>query len=215
MNGKQSTRTLPAGQELKQERAIQTRAQVLTAAAELLSAKGYRNTSMQDVADRVGMTKGAVYFHFRSKEALAVAVVQHHYGQWPNVAENIRASGLGPLDTVEELLNRAATAFQKDPVMQAGARLQLERPLIDTELPQPYVDWTTLLTQLFAEAESAGELRPGVSPEAAARTVVGAFFGMQHISDTLTHRADLHGRWGETRDILFHSLRAGRSAEHA
>jgi AcrR family transcriptional regulator len=214
VNGKQSTPTPPAGQELKQERAFQTRAQVLTAAAELLSAKGYRNTSMQDVADRVGMTKGAVYFHFRSKEALAVAVVQHHYGQWPNVAEHIRAGGLGPMDTIEELLNRATTAFQKDPVMQAGARLQLERPLIDAEVPQPYVDWTTLLTRLFAEAEAAGELRAGVTPEAAARTVIAAVFGMQHISDTLTHRADLDARWGETREILFHSLRGGQPSDH-
>ncbi|MEV5177019.1 ScbR family autoregulator-binding transcription factor [Streptomyces flaveolus] len=204
MNRNQPT---PGSPEIKQERAIQTRAHVLTAAAELLSSKGYRNTSMQDVADRVGMTKGAIYFHFRSKEALAVAVVEHHYGQWPDIVESIKATGLGPMDTVEEVLNRAATAFQTDPVMQAGARLQLERPLIDTELPQPYIDWTTLLTQLLTEAEHTGELRPGIPPAAAARTLVSAFFGMQHISDTLTHRADLHQRWNETRTILFHSLR--------
>lgn len=204
MNENRTARSSP---ELKQERAIQTRSQVLISAAELLSTKGYRNTSMQDVADRVGMTKGAVYFHFRTKEALAVAVVQHHYGQWPDTVRSIKASGLGPMDTIEEVLNRAATAFQTDPVMQAGARLQLERPLIDTNLPQPYVDWTTLLTQLFAEAEHAGELRAGITPQAAARTLVGAFFGMQHISDTLTHRADLRERWHETREILFYSLR--------
>lgn len=207
MTGNQTVRMPTVGPELRQERAVQTRSHVLMAAAELLSAKGYSNTSMQDVADRVGMTKGAVYFHFRSKEALATAVVQHHHGQWPSVADSLSAAGLGPMGTIEELLNRAAKAFQEDPVMRAGARLQLERPLIDTELPQPYVEWTGLLTRLFAEAESAGELRAGVTPEAAARTTVGALFGMQHISGTLTGHADLHERWRETRDILFHSLR--------
>jgi AcrR family transcriptional regulator len=192
---------------LKQARAIQTRAQILTAAAELFSEQGYRNTSMQDVADRVEMTKGAVYFHFRSKEALAVAVVQHHYGRWPQAVEMLKTTGLGPMDTVEEVLNRAAVAFQSDPVMQAGARLQLERPLIDAELPQPYVDWTNLLTELLREAEEAGELRAGIAPEAAARAIVAAFFGMQHISDTLTRRSDVLQRWEELRDIIFATLR--------
>src|ERR1044072_8398318 len=49
--------------ELHQERAVQTRLQVLEAAALLFDQRGYAGTSIKDVADEVGMTKGAVYFH--------------------------------------------------------------------------------------------------------------------------------------------------------
>ncbi|MEV7673523.1 ScbR family autoregulator-binding transcription factor [Streptomyces sp. NPDC000963] len=203
-----ATESVPDGPELKQERAFLTRAQILSAAAELFAEKGYRTTSMLNVADRVGMTKGAVYFHFRSKEALALAVVENHYGRWPAVIEEVRATGLGPMDTLREVLDRAAQAFHTDPVMQAGARLQLERPLIEADLPQPYVSWAGLLTDLMEQAREDGELRPGVEPEAAARVLLSAFFGMQHISDALSRRSDILQRWEEMRSLLFYALRA-------
>ncbi|MEU4926552.1 ScbR family autoregulator-binding transcription factor [Streptomyces yokosukanensis] len=194
--------------DLRQERAVQTRAQVLRAAAEEFAEKGFKSTSIQDVAKRVGMTKGAVYFHFPNKEILAIAVVEAHYSRWPELLEGILAEGHPPLDTVVRVLDGAAQAFATDIVVQAGARLQLERSLIDAELPQPYVGWTQLLAHLLTSAREAGELREGVDPEAAARALVSGFFGVQHVSDTLTGRADLLQRWPEFRDLAMASIRA-------
>ncbi|MFP8885495.1 MULTISPECIES: ScbR family autoregulator-binding transcription factor [Streptomyces] len=196
------------GPALKQERAFQTRALILDKAAELFSESNYRSVSMQDVADRVGMTKGAVYFHFRSKEALAAAVVACHYERWPPVVEEIRNGGLSPLEAVEELLDRAALAFRDDPIMQAGTQLQLDRDTINAELPAPYVYWTNLLTDLLDAARAENQLRTGVRPDSAARALVAAFFGIQHISHTLTRHGDIVGRWQELRELFFHSLRA-------
>ncbi|MCF2436662.1 TetR/AcrR family transcriptional regulator [Streptomyces thinghirensis] len=65
-------------------------------AAELFTARGFRNTSVKDVADRVEMTKGAVYFHYPTKEALAVAIVEEHYARWPKVLDEVTAEGFGP-----------------------------------------------------------------------------------------------------------------------
>lgn len=194
--------------ELRQERAVQTRMQILDAAAQIFDERGYGGTSVKDVADRVGMTKGAVYFHYPTKEALTVAVVEAHYDRWPALLEAVQNEGLGPLDTVVELLDRTAQAFQGDVVVQGAARLQMEQPLPDGVLPQPYVGWIGLLEQLLAEAEEAGELRAGVSPAMAARTLVSAFFGSQHISARLSRRADLVQRWGEARDLIFAAMRA-------
>ncbi|MFF3909994.1 ScbR family autoregulator-binding transcription factor [Streptomyces sp. NPDC001848] len=191
----------------KQDRSIRTKLLVLTAASELFAKRGFRHTSMQAVAERVRMTKGAVYFHYPTKEALAVAVVEEHYARWPRLLEEVTAEGFGPLDTVAHLLERAALAFRDDVIVQAGARLQIERPQIDAALPTPYVDWTELLASLLASAQKAGELRHGVSPQAAARSLVSAFFGCQHISDVLHGRTDVLERWAEVSDLLFHAIR--------
>jgi AcrR family transcriptional regulator len=196
------------GPDPKQDRAARTKLLVLTAAAELFARQGFRQTSIQAVADRVRMTKGAVYFHYPTKEALAVAVVEEHYARWPHLLEEVSAEGFGPLDTVVQLLARAACAFRDDSIVQAGARLQIERPQIDAELPTPYVDWTELLTSLLLAAREAGELRQGVVPGAAARSLVAAFFGAQHISDVLHDRTDVIERWAEVSELLFHSIRA-------
>ncbi|MEU8551608.1 ScbR family autoregulator-binding transcription factor [Streptomyces roseoverticillatus] len=208
MTTKQRKASVRATAELKQDRAVRTRAQTLHVAAQLFAQQGFRATSMQHIADRLGMTKGAVYFHFPTKETLAVAIVEEHYGRWPKVVKEVQAEGLSPMESAEEILKRAAVAFRDDPVMQAGARLQLERPHIDAELPTPYVDWTQLLQSLLVTAKYSGELREGVDPEAAARTLVSSFFGVQHISDVLSHRKDIAERWEETRKLLFFSLRA-------
>lgn len=196
------------GPEPKQDRSTRTRQLVLTAASELFAEHGFRHTSVKDVADRVEMTKGAVYFHYPTKEALAVAVVEEHYGRWPALLEQVVAEGYGPLDTVAEMLARAAMAFRDDVIVQAGARLQIERPQIDAQLPTPYVDWTELLESLLVSAQEGGELREGVRPAAAARSLVAAFFGTQHISDVLHGRTDVVDRWAEASDLLLAAIRA-------
>ncbi|WP_345961656.1 ScbR family autoregulator-binding transcription factor [Streptomyces sp. BRB040] len=195
------------GPEPKQDRSVRTRQLVLLKAAECFAENGYADSSVLDVAERAGMTKGAVYHHFPSKEMLAIAVVEEHYARWPALLAQTRTKGLAPFDTVMDLLDGVAVAFRRDPVVQAGARLQLERSLIGAPLPAPYVGWTQLITELLVDARAAGELRTGVAPEEAARLVVASFFGMQHISDVLHGRADLAERWAEVRRMILSALR--------
>ncbi|MBN0047147.1 TetR/AcrR family transcriptional regulator [Streptomyces actuosus] len=196
------------GSDPKQERSARTRLRVLMGAAQLFTERGFRHTSVKDVADRVEMTKGAVYFHYPTKEALAVAIVEEHYARWPKVLDEVVEEGFGPLGTAARVLERAATAFRDDVIVQAGARLQLERPHIDAELPTPYVDWVSLLESMLTSAEELGELRPGVTPGRAARSLVSAFFGSQHVSDVLSGRADVVERWRDLSDLLFRAIRA-------
>jgi AcrR family transcriptional regulator len=189
--------------EPKQERARRTRAQILQVAAEVFAQNGYPAVSLQDVADRASMTKGAVYHHYANKEALAVAVVHEHYGRWQPLVAEVRARQLPPLETMLAVLDATAEAFRSDTMVQAGARLQIERSLIGTDLPRPYVGWQELLAGLATEARTAGQLRADTNPHALARVIVAAFFGMQHISDMLTGREDLIERYTEVRDAIF------------
>lgn len=55
----------------RQERAIRTRRALLVAAAEVFDEVGYEAATISDVLKKSGMTKGALYFHFTSKEELA------------------------------------------------------------------------------------------------------------------------------------------------
>ncbi|MFE0641170.1 ScbR family autoregulator-binding transcription factor [Streptomyces sp. NPDC058877] len=193
--------------EPKQERARRTKSHILQSAAELFAERGYATVTLQDVAERAEMTKGAVYFHYTNKEALAVAVVQKHYARWPEILKGAEGIHAKPFDVLTAVLDTVTQAFARDIVVQAGARLQIERALIDAELPEPYVGWEDYLTRLITEARDAGELREGVEPRAAARVLVAAFFGMQHISDVLSRRKDLVQRHEELRSVLLDGIR--------
>jgi AcrR family transcriptional regulator len=64
-----------ASPKSKGDKRARTRAALIDAAAALVREKGYERTSLEDVAARAGMTRGAIYGNFRNKEELFVAVV--------------------------------------------------------------------------------------------------------------------------------------------
>jgi AcrR family transcriptional regulator len=57
------------------EQAERTRAAILAAAGELIAEQGFAGTSLQQVADRAGVTKANVYYYFHTKEALLGGVI--------------------------------------------------------------------------------------------------------------------------------------------
>ncbi|MFD1659181.1 ScbR family autoregulator-binding transcription factor [Streptomyces caeni] len=185
--------------ELKQERAVRTRERILAAAAQAFAAKGYPAVTILDVAEAAGMTKGAVYFHYDNKDALALAVTDLFYRRIGEIADAVEPLGLPPVGSVAELLLRTATAFRDETVIQAGARLQLERQLIGVRLPLPYEAYTELITSWLARDREAGTGDGLPSPGTLATVLVSAFFGAQHISWVLDDRADLVER---TTDLV-------------
>lgn len=54
----------------------ETRQRIQVVARELFTQKGVQRTSLQDIADRLGITKPALYYHFRSREDLVRSIVQ-------------------------------------------------------------------------------------------------------------------------------------------
>jgi AcrR family transcriptional regulator len=61
----------------------QTRARLIAAAAQIVGEKGFERTSLEEVAARAGMTRGAIYGNFRDKEALFLAVAA---ARWQPIA---------------------------------------------------------------------------------------------------------------------------------
>jgi AcrR family transcriptional regulator len=194
--------------EPKQERAVITRTRILHAAAEIFAEQGYPRTSLADIAARVGMTKGAVYFHFSDKDDLATAIVEGFYTRWPELLGEVKAMNLDPLATLTELLDRTERAFHSDVMVQAAARLQSERSVIKSNLPLPYQDWIDRSTVLIAAAQEKGQVRTDLSAGDLARVVISAFFGMQHVSSVLHDRKDQAQRWTDMKLVVLGALKA-------
>ncbi|RLC27354.1 MAG: TetR/AcrR family transcriptional regulator, partial [Deltaproteobacteria bacterium] len=55
---------------------VQTRRNIIEKSLQLFSVKGYFNTSINDILDATGLTKGGLYGHFRSKEDIWYAVYE-------------------------------------------------------------------------------------------------------------------------------------------
>lgn len=58
-----------------------TRQRIQSVALELFAEQGYDKTSLREIAERLGVTKAALYYHFKSKEDIVISLVEDFYGQ--------------------------------------------------------------------------------------------------------------------------------------
>ncbi|MBA9045749.1 ScbR family autoregulator-binding transcription factor [Streptomyces griseofuscus] len=191
-----------------QERARTTRRSLLEAAAQLFSEQGYAGTSINDISARSGRTSGAVYFHYASKEGIALAVVQDRFATWPQLTARYADAAVPPVQRLVALSYDIARALAEDPLTRAGARLWAERATIEAPLPDPFALWTAAATRLLAEARNAGDLAKHVRPAPTARTLVRAFFGLCSLTEALEGAATVADRLTDWWRLTLPSLGA-------
>jgi AcrR family transcriptional regulator len=192
-----------------QERARATRRSLLEAAACLFAEQGYAGTSVNDVSARSGRTSGSVYFHYASKEGLALAVIRGRFATWPGLAPRYANPAVPPLERLVALSYEIAHALAEDTLARAGARLWAERDAIDVPLPDPFALWTTAATRLLAQARAAGHLAHRVRPAPTARTLVRAFFGLCTLTEALEGPQSITHRLTDWWHLTLPSLQRG------
>ncbi|GBQ04321.1 TetR family transcriptional regulator [Streptomyces spongiicola] len=173
---------------IRQERAVQTRAALLRAAAEVFAESGYAGANVSAIAERAGLTLGALYFHFRNKGQLAREIVlsQPDLVVPPHPCRGLQHAVDVTLTWAYQLLD--------DPLLLAGARLVMEQEHFAGPSENSHQQWTRLVSEDLHEAKRRRELRAGVDVEALARLVVNACTGAQMHSHLETRRRDLPGR---------------------
>ncbi|MFJ8859540.1 ScbR family autoregulator-binding transcription factor [Streptomyces sp. NPDC102451] len=175
--------------QLKQQRAVETRQAILHAAAVVFDESGYAGASINRILERSGVTAGALYFHFESKEALARAVMQ---AQSDTIVPLLTAEGLQRLVDLTMIWSHQ---LQTNTLLRAGVRLTTERSAFGMEdAATPYQDWAAIMESCLVRAEERGELQAGVAPKELAEFVVEACTGMQLFASAVSGRADLPQR---------------------
>ncbi|MEU3555842.1 ScbR family autoregulator-binding transcription factor [Streptomyces fragilis] len=177
-----------AGRPVKQERAERTRAAVIQAAAEVFAEHGFSGTSVAKIADRAGVTLGAIYFHFRSKDELARYIV---LAQPELVVPPLPSRGLQ--HAVDVTLTWAYQLLES-PVLRAGARLVWEQESFTSSGENSHRQWSALIEQDLRAAQSMRELRAGVNVRSLSRLIVNACTGAQMHSGVETGHVDLPER---------------------
>ncbi|MFI6361463.1 TetR family transcriptional regulator C-terminal domain-containing protein [Nocardia sp. NPDC050630] len=135
------------------------------------------------------MTKGSVYFHFESKEALAVAVLTEKHAQWLDRVETRLVTTPPGLRRLEALLPAMLDLDRDDPdawVISRLAQNLAEVPAtraLATELTRRWID---RVADLIRDAQRIGEVSGGVDPELLATVLVGAFDGLETTVETVS-----------------------------
>ncbi|RZS36578.1 TetR family transcriptional regulator [Herbihabitans rhizosphaerae] len=174
----------------RQERAERTRNVILDAAAEAFDEYGFVGASLSDILATAGVTKGALYFHFSSKEELASALIEEQFSVWGPFAATDRPG----LQTVIDLTHNMAMNLMLSVRVRAAIRLVIEHGSFASPAIDAYRSWTDLVERCMVAAQATGDLRKEVQPDDLAMYVIGSFTGVQLRSQVLTGRADVRQR---------------------
>ncbi|CAL9620567.1 A-factor receptor protein [Streptomyces sp. enrichment culture] len=173
-----------------QERGIKSRNLILRAAAEVFDERGYDSASTTEILERSGLTRGALYHHFPSKEAIAVALLTLHGEALTVSAQPVKVQAV--IDHTFDF----AFGLQRDPVLRACVRLAVEQTTFRSHAFTPYQQSRAAVLALLGQAQQQGELLPGLDLPEAADMIIGTFTGIQVMSQVQTGREDLPERVG-------------------
>lgn len=164
-------------------RADTTRQQILRAAAHQFAQRAYHDVGLDDILTEAELTKGAMYFHFRSKLALAIAIIEDQAAAGTVAVEELLSRNLSGLETLIDFSYRlAADDIQLDRV-RAGLNL-LESVGRSEGLQERLFDsWAQALSVVVQKAVADGDVDKRCSPGDVGRLIVSLHMGLRQTSD--------------------------------
>lgn len=161
--------------------AEQTRRQIIDAARKVFHTLGVSRTTLEKIAQEAGVTRGAVYWHFKDKQDLFFAVREH--ATLPlvdQVDERLLDAGQAdPLAGIEQALLRIFTVLEGDPSARETFEIMIFRceyvaeftPVLE-RINGSCDDLAIKLQGAYRRAAERGLLRPGLDPALVAQETV-------------------------------------------
>ncbi|HEV3278461.1 MAG TPA: TetR family transcriptional regulator C-terminal domain-containing protein [Terriglobia bacterium] len=159
-----------------------TRERLLQAASREIYRSGFQSASVDTILAVAGVTKGALYYHFDSKEALGHAVVDEI------IAPDVRGKWVHPLQRVKDPIDALIGAVQRIPVRPADVRggcqlnnLAQEMSPLDAgfrrRLAMIFDAWREAVASVLREGQADGSVRRDVEPADAAALLIAMVEG--------------------------------------
>ncbi len=152
-------------QEPRKRRKEERPAEILGAAMDVFSERGFVGTRMEDVARRAGVAKGTVYLYFPTKEALLEAAIRKYIAPvFADVERMARSMDGSATDILCALLTRMYTEMVESPMRRAILRILIAEGERFPELPRFYHQEIlggarAMLSAILQRGVEAGEFR--------------------------------------------------------
>lgn len=156
--------------------------QIYETAARLFYEKGYGSTSLQDLANAVGLQKGSLYHYISSKEDLLFEITEYAHRFFLELVGNIDTPGLSPLEMIERTL-RLHAEFAADR-FHVTAAFYNDRAALSDDRQQRVIAtrdaYEGKLRELVREGQKVGEIAPDLDPRMAVFGVLGMINWINH-----------------------------------
>lgn len=201
------------GPRTQAERKARTRRRILDCAAEAFARDGFAGTSLNDVIAGSGLTKGAFYFHFPSKEELAVAVVDDLREQWTLAVSPVDDDAPAPVQA-QRMAARVVDAYSRNRSLRAIGRLVPDlaaaRPDLAPQLQASLFLWIDLIETVVQRGQRERSIRDDLGSRPIAEAIFAAFSGVEEYSELVSQGADLTVRIDTLMALVTTGMAAAR-----
>jgi AcrR family transcriptional regulator len=185
--------TLPPPTDRKEA----TRIQILQSALAAFSEKGFHQTTMDDIVARSGLSKGALYWHFKSKQELFVALVEWFMLQ---MGEQITHAWTGDMSAADKIRSMAEVTLAGSEQLIPFVKVFLDfwaQTSADEQLRQKFEQiigtYEVQLAEIIEEGIASGEFRPVKEPQKLSLALFGMLDALFLYKTILGERIDMHG----------------------
>ncbi|MED1723943.1 TetR family transcriptional regulator C-terminal domain-containing protein [Brevibacillus parabrevis] len=186
-----------------------TKQHIAEKATELFSQKGYLATSIEDICQATGVSKGSLYYHFKSKEYLFLYLLEKQYTEWSGLWQEKEKQHATSVEKLYVLAAFLLEDFLSHPLRRAGeefAGSQLADPAIMEQVLAMLSSSYTLYIPIFEEGIARGEFADG-DPRELAMILEGYITGLINVGLNMGEE-NLFDLMKRGIDILLHGIAA-------
>lgn len=164
-------------------KAERTRQFIIERTASIFNKKGYAGTSLSDLTEATGLTKGSIYGNFKNKEEVAAEVFDYNSAKVRNqVQERIQKAKtyhdkLLVYAQVYHSFSRGDFPAGGCPILNTAIDADDTNPLLKDKAAKAVVRWKTRIETLVTEGIEAGEFKPGVDITEVALSMIALIEG--------------------------------------
>lgn len=177
----------------RQVRSEATRRKILDSAIEVFSDVGYAAAGWSTIIERTGMTKGALYHHFDSKESLASNIIEEGSDTLLSAFRNVCGSSSPGLENLLHGTFTIVEVLSADKMARAAAQLATALSGFNAAASRFYANLVLETAQEARRAINEGDLRNDIDPDVLSASVIGNIFGARLVANAISS----HGRIGD------------------
>lgn len=169
---------------MPQARSAATRQKILTAATDLFSEVGYAAAGLGEVIERAGMTKGALYHHFDSKEALATAIIDQGTNLTRDAFRRVCESSSPALENMIHGVFVVTVLLASDKTARTAEQLIRGLAEFNSAASHAWCSLSDAMTTQARRASAEDDLREGVDPDTVSEAILNTMLGAHLLSKT-------------------------------
>ena len=149
---------------------------ILSAAFTVFHERGFHDSGTQDIVDLAGVSKGSFYNHFKSKDALGLAVLDFYWDSHGQSLRHLKAKDQPPLTRIQNYLE--SVGYDEKGCMVGNFSTEMAASdQFRTHISKLFKTWTTEVADCITDGQNDGTIRDNQSATELAQFVISSFEG--------------------------------------